>query len=327
MKTLLFEKLHAEGLLTESCIKKIKSEAQTNHFSLNWEIKTILYTGVLLLTSGIGILVYKNINNIGHQAILIFIALISCGSFYYCFKNKAAFSIQKVASPNSFFDYILLLGSLSLLIFLGYLQFEFTVFGTQYGLATFIPMVLLFFIAYYFDQLSILGLAITNLGAWAGLAITPLNILRNNNFNSQQLIITALLLGSVLITAGILTKYKKVKAHFEFTYTNFGLHIFYIGCITAIFNFEIPSFFWLIIMSAISYLFYLKAIKEKSFYFLLILTLYLYVGISIVFIESIRYDSKEFIKLAFLYFITTALGLMGFLINMNKKLKSYDSLQ
>ena len=322
MNILVFKKLHADGLLDDPCLQKIKSAPKNNNFSLHWEIKTILYVGILLLTSGIGLLVYKNIESIGHLAILLFIASIFVGCFYYCFKNKLPFSLQKVASPNLYFDYILLLGTLSFLIFLGYLQFKYSVFGTRFGLATFIPMVVLFFIAYYADQLSILSIAITNLAAWVGVAITPLNILRNNDFNSDHLIISALLLGGVLMAAGMITERKNIKAHFEFTYTNFGAHIFYIACIAAMFNFGIPSVVWLVLIAGISYLFYLKALKEKSFYFLLILTLYLYFGLNVVIIKLMLYSSLDSIPLALIYLISSAIGLVVLLLNMNKKIKS-----
>lgn len=326
MNILFFEKLYADGLLSEPSLQKIKSAPVNNVFSLHWEIKIILYLGVLLLSSGIGILVYKNIDTIGHQAILLFIAIISTGSFYYCFKKKLAFSLQKVASPNSFFDYILLLGCLTFLLFLGYLQFKYTVFGNRFGLATFIPMVVLFFTAYYFDQLAILSLAITNLAAWAGLVVTPSKILSENDFSSHSLIITALLLGFALMVAGRLSKSKNIKAHFDFTFSNFGVHILYIACLAAMFNFIIPPIIWLLIMGGISYFVYLKAVKENSFYFLLILTLYLYSGLSRIIFDMISFRNEGALYLIFSYFIVSAIGLVMLLLKMNKKLKSYDSL-
>ena len=101
----IFEKLHGEGLLSEESTGKIKSQSAQRDLSVHWELRTILYTGVLLLASGLGILVYKNIDTISHQVVLIFIALISAGGFYYCFKNKLPFSLKKVEAPGSFFDY------------------------------------------------------------------------------------------------------------------------------------------------------------------------------------------------------------------------------
>ncbi len=98
----LFEKLHNEGLVTATSLEKIQTASSNKLFSVHWEIKTILYLGVLLLTGGLGILVYKNIDSIGHQAIFTFILLISAGSFYYCVYKRQPFSFNKAAAPNSF---------------------------------------------------------------------------------------------------------------------------------------------------------------------------------------------------------------------------------
>jgi hypothetical protein len=100
--------------------------------------------------------------------------LISAGSFYYCVYKKQPFSFNKAAAPNSFFDYVLLLACLTFIIFIGYIQYQYKIFGDRYGLATFFPMLVLFVSAYYFDHLGILSMAITNLGAWVGLTVTPL---------------------------------------------------------------------------------------------------------------------------------------------------------
>src|SRR5258708_8139223 len=161
----LFKKLQAEGLISDNAAKKVKAVEDGGLLSLHWGVGTILYLGIILLSGGLGVLVYKNIDTIGHQVILIFIALVCAGSFYYCFRNKPPFSRLQVPAPNSFFDYILLLGCLTFITFIGYLQFEYAFFGEAYGLSTFIPMIVLFFSAYYFDHLGILSLVITILAA------------------------------------------------------------------------------------------------------------------------------------------------------------------
>ena len=57
MNNTLFSKLHDEGMLSEGSFQKIKLRATYDLFSLHWEIKTLLYLGVLLLTGGLGIFV------------------------------------------------------------------------------------------------------------------------------------------------------------------------------------------------------------------------------------------------------------------------------
>ena len=326
MQTTFFGKLHAQGIISDASFTKIKQQEDKQLLSVHWELKTLLYLGILLLTTGLGIIVYKNIDTIGHQAILVFIALLSAGSFYYCIKTKPPFSLNKTEAPNLFFDYVLVLGCLSFISFIGYLQFQYHVFGTRYGLASFIPLIVLFFSAYYFDHPGILSLAITNLAAWAGIAVTPTRILAENDFNSNSIIFTGLLLGVLLILAGLATQKKQIKKHFEFTYSNFGTHILFISCLAAMFNFDATYLLWFLLLLGLSLFFYLKAQAEKSFYYMLLLTLYGYIGVGYVVIRLLFFTSNNSdmgaIYIALLYFIASAIGMVVFLIRMNKKLKA-----
>lgn len=325
MHTSLAEKLFTEGLLTDSSKQKLKEYEDKRLFSVYWELKTILYLGVLLLSGGLGILVYKNIDTIGHQAILLFIALISMAGFGYCYKTKLPFSTGKVAAPNSFFDYILLLACLSFVTFIGYLQFQYHFFGDRFGLVTFIPMLLLFFSAYFFDHLGILSLAITNLAAWAGIAVTPLQILKENNFNNGTIIITAIVLGTGLIATAMVSRLRNMKPHFSFTYTNFGVHLLFIATLAGLFEFEKIYLLWFLLLVGIAFYFYKEAMRSKSFYLLLVLTLYTYTGFTYVVMRLLFYTANADmggVYLAFLYFIGSAVGLVLFLIRMNKKIKT-----
>ncbi len=324
MDVSMFNKLYGEGDISDASLEKIQTAAAKKLFSLHWELKTILYLGVLLLSAGIGILIYKNIDSIGHQAILAFIALVSAASFYYCIKTTASFSLQRTASPNVFFDYVLLLACLTFVSFTGYLQFQYNVFGNRYGLATFIPMIVLFFSAYYFDNLAILSLAITSFAAWAGITLTPLKILQQNDFDDSTIIFTGLAVGVVLLLAGMLTKKRNTKAHFEFTYSNFGTHILFISCLATEFKFDAWYLAWFLLLAATCFFFYLKARKENSFYFLLLLSLYGFIGLSYVVIRLLFYTARLDIggfMLACIYFIAASIGLIFFLIKMNKQLK------
>jgi hypothetical protein len=320
----LFEKLHSDGHLSDVSLQKVKAASSNKLFSLHWELKTILYLGVLLLSSGLGILVYKNIDTIGHQFILAFIAAVCTGCFVYCFKKKNPYSNNKVTQPNTFFDYILLLGCLTLITFIGYLQFQYNVFGNRYGLATFIPMLLLFATAYYFDHLGVLSMAITTLAAWAGFAVTPSTILEDNDFNSETILLTGSLLGVLLLTAAFFSVKRKIKAHFQFTYSNFGAHLLFICVLGAMFSYGRLYGLYFLLLIAVSYFFYRKALYDKSFYFLLILALYFYIGLSYTFIKLTIDTNSDMgaIYLCFFYFILSAIGLIFFLIRMNKKIKA-----
>ena len=328
MNVHLFEQLYKEGLISDSSFQKVKQKADSGLFSLHWELKTILYLGILLLTGGLGILIYKNIDTIGHQVILAAIGLLCIGCFFYCERKKLPFATTKVPAPNSFFDYILLLGCLTLLTFITYLQVQYTAFGNAYGLATFIPMVILFFCAYYFDHLGVLSMAITNLAAWMGVAITPLNIFNANNFENAEIIFAGLLLGVALNVIAWGSKNKNIKAHFWFTYTNFGMNILFIACLAGMFHFDNLYLLWILPLAGTVYYFYKRSLATSSFYLLLMLTIYGYIGISYVvirFLSDVIHDLGA-IYLGLMYFIVSGTGMIMFLIRMNKKLKLNDSL-
>ncbi|POY35309.1 DUF2157 domain-containing protein [Solitalea longa] len=328
MNSKIYDDLYAEGLLSAESLSRIKLKKTNQLFSVHWELKTLLYLGVMLLSTGLGVLIYKNIDTIGHQAILALIAAICVGCFSYYLKKKLPFSLNKVESPNSFFDYVLLLGCLSFLTFVGYLQFQYDVFGTRYGMATFIPMLVLFFVAYYFDHLGILSLAITNLGLWMGIAVTPAQILSNNDFNSDQIIYSGLLLGIILLFAAFLSERYNIKKHFKFTYQNFGLNLTFIALLAGYYSFGSSTLLWIVALAVIALFYYKEAIREHSFYFLLIITLYGYVAASSVIIRVLAsLGDAGAIYLGLMYFIASGIGVILFLINLNKKLKKHDHLQ
>ena len=324
----LFEQFHQEGLLSDLSLQKIKLRESSRLFSVHWELKTILYLGVLLLTGGLGILIYKNIDTIGHQAILVAIGLLCIGCFFYCERKKLPFATTRVPAPNSFFDYILLLGCLTLISFITYLQVQYTAFGNAYGLATFIPMVILFFCAYYFDHLGVLSMAITNLAAWMGVAITPLNILHENNFANSEIIFAGLLLGVALNAIAWASQQRAIKVHFCFTYTNFGMNILFIACLAGMFHFDHFYLLWLLPLAGIVFYCYQRSLATASFYFMLMLTIYGYIGISYVIIRLMIAGTMDMapIYLGLLYFIFSGVGMILFLIKMNKKLKLNDRL-
>jgi hypothetical protein len=220
------------------------------------------------------------------------------------------------------------LGCLTFLLLTGYVQAQYQLFGDQYGLMTFIPMVVLFLSAYYFDHIGVLSLAITNLAAWVGITVTPDKIFTGNDFNSETLIISGLLLGTLLTVIAILTKRYSIKPHFAFTYTNFGAHLMFISCLAGLFHFESVYLLWFLLLCSIAWVFYIKAVRERSFYYLLILTLYTYIGLSYVLLRFLLLDnfSDGALYLAFLYFIGSAIGIILFLIRMNKKIKHHDSV-
>jgi len=322
----LFEKLHQEGLVSTESLKKISEEKRRPLISLFWDLNTLLGFGVIAFTTGLGILIYKNIDTIGHQVILVLIAAISIACFTYCSKKKPPFTRFKSDAPTPIFDYVLLLGTLTMLTFAAYLQFQYEVFGTHYGLATFLPMVALFFIAYYFDHIGILNLAILNLGIWIGVTVTPRQLLLASTYHSETIIYTYLALGLFLALLALLTKYYDFKAHFSFSFQHLGVHVTLISLLASyIYHYSMAtSFLWLFAMIILATLCYLQALKIKSFYFSLLALLYSYVaacGLIWRIVFSMESKGGPF-ELLLLFFIISTIGFAYLLKLTHQKIKA-----
>lgn len=80
-----------KNLISEEQFEQIQAYRNFNIFSLNNELQFLLYLSVLLFTSGIGILIYQNIDRIGHVAILSLLLVVTIICFYFCFKNADGF--------------------------------------------------------------------------------------------------------------------------------------------------------------------------------------------------------------------------------------------
>ncbi|WP_207491951.1 DUF2157 domain-containing protein [Aridibaculum aurantiacum] len=327
MNQQLFTHLHHEGYISDAELQQVLDHKH-KPTSIYWDVKTLLYLGVLMLTTGLGIVIYKNIDTIGHLAIVIFIALATISCFLYCTFKTAGYSNKEVQPPNLLYEYILLAGSLLLLIFIGYIQYQYQVFGHRWGMATFVPMVILFFSAYYFDSLAVLSLAIINLAAWLGISVTPLHLLQQNDFSSERLIYTGIMLGILLMVLSFFSLRMNIKRHFSFTYKNLGTHVLFVATLSAMFHFS-NYWMYLLLLVAISAFHFWQALRESSFYFWVLATIYCYIGLSYTFTElvtSMGSRSTLPFYLIFFYFILSSIGLVFFLIHYNRIIKKNDSL-
>ena len=308
----LLYQLQSEGSLSEEEAEKIKMQEAGKPFSLHWELKTLLYVGVLLLNIGLGVLVYQNIDTFGHAILITVIGLVCTACFWYCWKHRQPFSMGMVESPTPYFDYVLMLGCFTFLIFEGYLQSQYQVFGTRYGLATFIPTVLFFATAYFFDHRGVLSLAITTFSAWLGVTVTPRDLLEKNDFDSPSLIKIAALLGAVLALAGLVFAQRNWKKHFTGTYLNFSIHFYAIAALSGLFHLNQPLVWIPVLLVGLAF-FIWYAQRTKSFYFLLAALIYGYIGLTYCFFQYVMTDFN--IYGAIFYFLISGTALVFFLIN------------
>ena len=314
-----------KNLITENQYQEITAYRNLNIFSLNAELKLFLYLSVLLFTSGIGILIYNNIDSIGHIAILSLLLIIIVVCFYYCFKNSKGFQKRETTFEHPVVEYLALAGSILTCIFIGYLQFQYQPFATNYRLATLIPTIVSFFCAYYFDNKSILTIAITGLAAFVGLSVTPQDLLNNSNFyQDQTLSYSAIVLGVLLILWTIYSSRIQLKTHFNLIYLTFALHIISIAAISSLFDyFEYGIWFlFLIVLAASSFYFYKISHELKAISLYVFMIIYAYIGINIFLVRI--FDSINFSDVWVLFIMILPVYFIGSIIMFIKLIKTFN---
>ncbi|KAF2518016.1 DUF2157 domain-containing protein [Flavobacterium foetidum] len=275
--------LYEKGLITENQFEEIKSYRSLNIFSINTELKLFLYLSVLLFTSGIGILIYENIDSIGHIAILSVLLVVIAVCFFYCFKNSKGFQKTETKFEHPVLEYLVLLANILTCIFIGYLQFQYKPFGEHYGLATLIPTTVSFFCAYYFDNRSVLTIAITGLAAYVGLSVTPQDLLHINDFYaSQNLSYSAVMLGVLLILWTIYSNRIGLKTHFGLVFLTFALHIISISSISNLTGYVVTWMLFAVVLAASTYYFYKVSYAYKAMSLYVFMIVYGYIGANIV---------------------------------------------
>lgn len=307
--------LFQEAILSDEQFKTLSQEETTRPVSVHWEVRIFLMLGIGFLCGGLGTLVYKNIDTIGHQAIIALIALALAACGWFVWRKRQPFRMHEAQKEQPVADNILLLGCSLFLIFEGYLQYQYQIFGTRYGIATLIPALLFTVCAYRFDHIGVLTMALTAFTSWAGLAVTPLSIFQENVFhNEATLIHTGIVVGIVLIGVGLLINNRQIKPHFTFSYLSFGFNLVCIAALYGAFNIEQMPYCLLILgMCALAILY---ARRKQSYFFLLAGVVYGYIAFTTL-ISKADWLFEGWL----LYGVLSCFGIVFFFLNYKKFLE------
>jgi hypothetical protein len=265
--------LHEQGFITDTQLADITAYKARGLFSLQLELRMLLYFGILAFTGGLGVLVYEHIDTIGHAAIISLIGILCAGCFVWSFRNNPGFSKGEVNSANPFFDYVVLAANLLAGIFCGYIQYQYKPFGNHNSAAILVPTAMYFSSAYYFDHRGVLSLGITGLAAWLGINASPTNLFLHGFEQSVSLDLSSVLLAAALVLTTIASARFEMKKHFNFTYLNFAMHLLFIGAIAGLVSMEGFNIF--IVPIGLGTWYFLRlAYKRHAFNFLVFTALY-----------------------------------------------------
>jgi len=178
------------------------------------EIRLLFYLGVLLTTTGVGLLVQRNYRHIGPVTIAVVIGAGAVACLSLAAKRAQPFSWMETPSPSLGFDYLLLLGVLLAGADLAFIEIQFTPLGAHWPWHLLIVSVLMACIAVRYDSRTVFSIALSTFAAWRGLSVSfiekPVWLASEESvrMNSLGCGVLFVLLGSFLVRG-------KKKPHFE----------------------------------------------------------------------------------------------------------------
>ena len=212
------EKLHKDHILTPEqfdYLDKIKSKKLV---SLHLELRSLLYIGVLLLSSGIGLLIYINMGNWGHIGLILGLLLLESACIYYISKHLFPYSNQSQKSPTPYFDYVVLLGALVFISIFTYILIQYDLIEKMIQWSSLITAILFSFIAFRLDHRGVLSLAITAFAAFWGLQVSFTQWSQSNFTSFHNIYLSGIGVGLLLILISYVLDHKRIKPHFSYCY-------------------------------------------------------------------------------------------------------------
>lgn len=307
-----------QKLITEDQCKKIELITSAKIVSVFYELRILLYLGVMLFASGVGILIYQNIGEQGHLISILLLVMIMLGCFWYVIKRGRDYTHAQVESPNAYFDYVLLLGCLLFVSIQGYIQFQYDAFTESLPWNTLITALFYFYIAYRYDHMGVLSLAITAFASFWGLKVSPQKWYSSNFFDQSDLHITAIVFAASLAGIVFYLDKKSIKRHFTFTYLNFCFLIFFAGAVVGIFVDSAYDWMFVLLIYAACIFAWYQAQGKKSFLFLLYAFVAGYIATTYLLGKSIFNDEPS---LWYYYFLVSCGGTIYLVIRYKRLFK------
>lgn len=312
-RTTFADDLAVQGVIAADKAAEIQKAVSEKPFSIHWELRSLLYLGITLTSSGLGVVVYEHIDSIEHNVIIAALTAVCIGCFYYAFRYRKPFTWGENTQSSALDDFALLGGCLAFLTLEGYLQYQYEIFGTRYSLVAFIPAVLFFILAYLFDHRGVLTMAITAFASWVGVNVIPVKMWADFSFDGQRLVLNALWLGGALTAVGYLSELKKLKKHFLFTYFILGGNMAFVAALAGLFTLKFKLIYFLI-TAGLSFVFILYARLKHSYLYLLMGIIYGYIALSYGFSRII--PDETFYNFIPIYYMISAGLIIFFLVKI-----------
>lgn len=159
--------LHAGGGVDDETASRAVALERREIFSVHGELRALLYAGVLLVTTGVGVLLARRLDQIGPLAIVLAVAAVAAACYWIAARGRVAGRDLGVAA-----DYVLLLGALLASADLAYAERQFGLLGPLWSWHLLLLAVAHAVAAYAYRSPLVLAAALAALAGWFGIG-TP----------------------------------------------------------------------------------------------------------------------------------------------------------
>ncbi|UTW67454.1 hypothetical protein KFE94_04905 [bacterium SCSIO 12643] len=247
------KELYEKHILSSEQFEYLDKIKSGRLISLYVELRTLLYLGVLLLSTGIGLMIYIHMENWGHLVLILGLTVLEIACIYYISQHIPPYSNEVQKPPTPYFDYILLLAALVFVSISSYVLIQYDLIEPLIKWSSLLTSFLFFYVAFRFDHRGILSLAITAFAAFWGLQVSFTQWYHSDFVNLLSLYNTGIWVGALFALTGYGLYYKNIKPHFSFTFKSFGLLLFFGSIVSASFTSDYWVFYALVaLISGIS---------------------------------------------------------------------------
>lgn len=156
------EALRVAGALNDADAAHLAALHRRDVFSVHPELRLTSWLGVMLIVTGAGILVARNVERIGPLALALAIGAAAAGCYGYAIWRRR---LQRSSVVD---DFILLLGALLVSVDVGFIESQFRLLEYGWPRYFLILAVVHGVTAYFFDSRSLLSLSLAALASWMG---------------------------------------------------------------------------------------------------------------------------------------------------------------
>jgi hypothetical protein len=209
--------------------------ARRDLVSIRFELRALLYGGVLLAVSGVGLFLKENQERIGPAVIASLLAAAAVGCFVFVLRRSPPFSWSACGESHVATDYLLLLAVLLIGSDLAYVESRFRFLGADWAYHLLVLSVIALAAAYRFDSRVVLSLGLSSFAAWRGLS-TRLPLESHLRNRPGEVRANALACAVLFLAAAFVSVRANRKAHFEAVFAAFGWLLLFGGLLSGVFG-------------------------------------------------------------------------------------------